>query len=138
MSLVTARIRPIALGFAGLGMVGALAGCSTSGGGSVDTSAVYKDGSYHAVGSYQAPSGTESIQVDLTLQGDKVTAVKVTPNATSGNPVMYQTQFAGGIAAEVVGKDIDTISTSRVAGSSLTSGGFNAAVKDIKSQAIEH
>jgi hypothetical protein len=43
--------------------------------------------------------------------------------------------FIGGIADEVVGKDIDEISVSRVAGSSLTSGGFNDAIEQIKAEA---
>jgi hypothetical protein len=47
----------------------------------------------------------------------------------------YQSQFIGGIADAVVGKDIDQISVSRVAGSSLTSGGFNDAIETIKSEA---
>ena len=35
----------------------------------------------------------------------------------------------------VVGQDIDEISVSRVAGSSLTSGGFNRAIEEIKAEA---
>jgi hypothetical protein len=35
----------------------------------------------------------------------------------------------------VVGKKLDDIKVSKVAGSSLTSGGFNQAVADIKTQA---
>ena len=41
----------------------------------------------------------------------------------------------GGIAGEVVGKDIDDLSVSRVAGSSLTSGGFNDSLETIKADA---
>lgn len=145
--------RPFAIGFAGLGLVGALAGCSStasadspantgasagsSTGETASASASYKDGTYSADGSYQAPSGTESISVKVTLSSDKVTAVTVTPHATNGNPAMFQSQFASGISALVVGKDIDTISVSRVAGSSLTSAGFNAALKSIKADALE-
>ena len=40
-----------------------------------------------------------------------------------------------GIADEVVGVAIDELNVTRVAGSSLTSGGFNAALEDIKDQA---
>ena len=36
----------------------------------------------------------------------------------------------------IVGKDIDEVSLDKVAGSSLTSGGFNAAVESIKSDAL--
>ena len=47
----------------------------------------------------------------------------------------YQGEFIGGIADVVVGEDIDEISVSRVAGSSLTSGGFNEAIEAIKADA---
>lgn len=145
----TPRIpRPVArlgaVGAVGLGVL-ALAGCAATtaegeGGGDSaggDTSATYADGSYSATGSYTAPSGKEEVEVDLTLEGDTVTAVTVTPTATDRQAVGFQQQFADGIAAEVVGKDIDSLNVSRVAGSSLTSGGFNAAVDTIKAEALE-
>ncbi|MFD1714101.1 FMN-binding protein [Amnibacterium flavum] len=95
----------------------------------------YTDGTYDAEGSYLSPGGNESISVSITLEGDVVTAVTVTPEATSGNAVQYQKAFASGIAAEVVGKNIDDLSVDKVSGSSLTSGGFNEAVKTIKADA---
>ena len=152
--------RPVVIGLAGLGLVGALAGCSTaatpsgspssgsSGSGPSTSSAPstsgpggggsasYRDGTYSADGSYQAPSGTETITVKLTLASDKVTAVAITKHATDPNAVQYQTMFANGISSIVVGKDIDSLGVSRVAGSSLTSGGFRAAVDKIKSEAV--
>ena len=36
----------------------------------------------------------------------------------------------------MVGKKLDEIKVSKVAGSSLTSGGFNQAVEEIKTQAL--
>lgn len=139
--------RSIATGFAGLGLAGiglaALAGCSTPGGGSggdggsgVDTSAEYEDGIYTATGGYVAPSGSEEIVVELTLEDDIVTAVAVTPQATDPNAKSFQGMFASGIAAEIIGQDIDTLNVSRVGGSSLTSGGFNDALEQIKAQAL--
>ena len=47
----------------------------------------------------------------------------------------YQGQFIAGIADEVEGVALDELNVSRVAGSSLTSGGFNEAVASIKEQA---
>jgi uncharacterized protein with FMN-binding domain len=150
----TTRIaRPVLTGIAGLGLIGGLAACtpaeaetgtddgaasaapsaaasSGTGGGSA-----YADGTYTAEGSYTSPGGKESIQVSLTLSGDVVSAVKVTPEATSGNAKQYQTAFASGIADEVVGVDIDDLSVDKVSGSSLTSDGFNAAVETIKADA---
>jgi uncharacterized protein with FMN-binding domain len=95
----------------------------------------YTDGTYEATGGYTSPNGQEEVDVSLTLEGDVITAVTVTPEATNPNSVNYQNQFADGIAAVVVGQDIDEIDVSRVAGSSLTSGGFNEAVEIIKGEA---
>lgn len=136
--------RVLALGFAGLGVATVLAGCSPAtadggsdvGNGGGDTSAEYTDGTYTADGSYTAPSGKESITVEITLADDIVTDVVVTPHATEGNQAQFQGQFAAGIAAEVKGKDIDSLDVSRVGGSSLTSGGFNQALDAIKADAL--
>ncbi len=89
-----------------------------------------------ADGDYVAPSGPESITVELTIEDNSVTAVTVTPHAEDGTREGgFQTQFADNIADEVVGVDIDELEVSRVAGSSLTSTGFNAAIEEIKQQA---
>lgn len=95
----------------------------------------YKNGSYSADGSYRTPGGTETINVDVTLADDKITSVTVTGNG-DGDSARYQSQFEEGIAAVVVGKDIDDLQVSRVSGSSLTSTGFNNAIETIKQQAI--
>ncbi|MFB2596267.1 hypothetical protein ACEXQE_00600 [Herbiconiux sp. P17] len=95
----------------------------------------YTDGTYDATGNYVSPNGKEEVDVSVTLAGDVITAVTVTPEATNPTAIQYQTQFADGIAAVVVGKDIDEIDVSRVAGSSLTSGGFNEAIEAIKADA---
>lgn len=121
-------------GLAGLGLA-TLAGCA--GAGEADTSASYADGEYHSTGEYQSPAGASSVEVTLTLADDIVTDVSVTPNATDPQSRSFQTAFAGGIAGEVVGRDIDTLSVSRVAGSSLTSSGFAQAIAAIKAEALE-
>jgi uncharacterized protein with FMN-binding domain len=147
--------RAALLSLAGLGLIGALAGCSgnavaegndtgtdsgsgsSTGSGSSSGGGTYADGTYEAEGGYTSPGGQEDIGVSITLEDDVVTAVTVTPHATSGNAKQFQTQFAGAIAGEVVGKDIDSLDVSRVAGSSLTSGGFNDALEAIKADAAE-
>lgn len=140
------------LGVAGLFV---LAGCSTSGG-SADTSSgadttpgsspsssssggdasgTYADGTYTADGSYQTPETVEEITVTLTLADGVVTEVEVTGDPKAPETERYQGEFIDGISDEVVGKPIDELNVSRVAGSSLTSGGFNDAVESIKEQA---
>ena len=53
------------------------------------------------------------------------------------NPISrdYQERFADAIPVLVVGKPIDEANVSRVAGSSGTPDGFNAAIEQIKRQA---
>jgi hypothetical protein len=97
--------------------------------------ASYVDGTYTAEGSYATPETVETISVTLTLEDDIVTAVEVTGDPQRPESEQYQGEFIGGIADVVVGEDIDTLNVSRVAGSSLTSGGFNDALETIKADA---
>lgn len=106
---------------------------SGSTGGTID--GAYADGTYTADGSYATPESVETITVTVTLEDDVITDVEVTGNPTKRESEQYQSKFIGGISAEVVGKNIDEISVSRVAGSSLTSGGFNEAIQAIKAEA---
>lgn len=95
----------------------------------------YADGDYTAEGSYSNPGGQSSLSVALTISDGTISDVTVTPEATNGTSKQYQTQFAGGIAAEVVGKSLDDLDVQKVAGSSLTSQGFNEAIESIKGEA---
>ncbi|HYP73842.1 MAG TPA: hypothetical protein VEP72_07085 [Microbacterium sp.] len=162
MIRTTAVPRPVRAGVAAASVLGVavLAGCSAGGADAVDettdtttatpsatatadagstattepaaSDSVYTDGTYTAEGSYQTPESVETISVTVTLEDDVVTAVEVTGNPTKRESEQYQGQFIGGISDEVVGKSLDDISVSRVAGSSLTSGGFNQAIDQIK------
>ena len=146
--------RPVRTGAAAAAVAGVvlLAGCSPaagdagedtgndtgSSGGSTSGdsgSGSYADGTYTADGSYNTPESVETITVTVTLESDVVTAVEVTGNPQKSESEQYQGQFIGGISDVVVGQDIDEISVSRVAGSSLTSGGFNQAIEAIKAAA---
>jgi uncharacterized protein with FMN-binding domain len=147
------------VGFASVAIIGTAAACApatqapstqspaTQNGGQASTgspsssasagngSSTYKDGTYSADGTYTSPNGQETVGVELTLAGDKVSAVNITVHPSNPNTKKFQGEFASGIAAQIVGKDIDELNVSKVAGSSLTSGGFNEAVEQIKSQA---
>ena len=147
-------------GIAGLSLAGTVAGCAPSatqstpastGSSSPETSgaaspsgtssslassgSVYQDGTYSADGTYVSPNGTETVGVELTLASGKVTAVNITQHPSNPNTRKFQGEFAGGIAAQIVGKNIDELNVSKVAGSSLTSGGFSQAVEKIKAEA---
>lgn len=140
--------KSVLVGIAGLSLAGTAAGCApaqtpaqgatpapdaTSAQGAA--AAAYKDGTYSADGNYVSPNGTETVGVELTLAGGAVSDVKITPHPSNPNTKKFQGEFAGGIKSQIVGKKLDEIKVSKVAGSSLTSGGFNAAVTKIKSQA---
>jgi uncharacterized protein with FMN-binding domain len=115
-----------------------LAGCSGTDAAPADAGtggAEYTDGTYTAEGSYQTPETIEEISVTMTLADGEVTDVEVTGNPHAPETEQYQGQFIDGIAEEVEGRPIDELDVSRVAGSSLTSAGFNAAVEEIKAQA---
>ncbi len=140
--MITRPTRALAVGFAGLGLMGALAGCATgaadaAGGGSTPggIAGPFKDGSYSADGSYLSPAGEQTVTVKLTLVSDKITAITVIPHATDPTAKQYQAMFVQGIAAVSVGKDISLLSVTRVAGSSLTSGGFRKAIEAIETDA---
>ncbi len=162
MIRTTAVPRPVRIGTALVGVAGivTLAGCaggtatevastpdssaaassapSTSSTGSAGAGAstgAYADGTYTATGQYATPESVETIEVTITLADDVITAVEVTGDPQARESQEYQSRFIGGISDEVVGKNIDDISVSRVAGSSLTSGGFNEAVDVIKTDA---
>ncbi|KAA9086598.1 FMN-binding protein [Microbacterium radiodurans] len=106
-----------------------------SSGAAGSTDGAYTDGSYTAEGTYQTPEGPETITVTLTVASDVVTEVEVVGEPTRRESKQYQSQFIGGIDELVVGKDLADVSVDRVAGSSLTSGGFNAAVEEIRTDA---
>jgi uncharacterized protein with FMN-binding domain len=116
-----------------------VAGCAADAPAGPDTvtSGDYADGTYTESGDYQAPSGSETVEVTLTLADNVITEVEVVGDATDGQAKLHQGEFADGIADVVVGKNIDEISVDKVGGSSLTSGGFNAAVDAIKADAAE-
>ena len=159
MIRTTAVARPIRVGVAAASVLGivTLAGCAGTAEAEPATTAAtpkatqsdsasatasagasgsaYTDGTYTADGSYQTPESVETINVTVTLQDDVITAVSVSGNPQKRESEEYQSKFIGGISSEVVGKSIDEISVSRVAGSSLTSGGFNQAIETIKAEA---
>lgn len=139
----------VLVGIAGLSLAGTAAGCApaqapaaqgaappaTPSAGAAAGATGYKDGIYSADGNYVSPNGTETVGVKLTLAGGAVSDVQITPHPSNPNTKKFQGEFAGGIKSQIVGKKLDEIKVSKVAGSSLTSGGFNQAVEKIKADA---
>ncbi|MEV4775389.1 FMN-binding protein [Microbacterium sp. LWH12-1.2] len=99
------------------------------------TDSAYKDGTYTAEGSYQTPETVEKVSVTLTLAKGVVTDVEVTGDPQAPETKQFQGQFIDGIADVVTGVPLDELKVDKVAGSSLTSGGFNQALETIKEEA---
>jgi uncharacterized protein with FMN-binding domain len=146
--MTTQRARyPFAI-LTGLTLVGALAGCSSPSGddpaaadtsesdaSTTDSAGSYADGTYTESADYTSPNGTEEVEVTVTLESGVISDVKVVGSGDNPTSKLYQGKFASGIGDVVVGKSIDEISVDKVAGSSLTSAGFNDAIDEIKADA---
>lgn len=101
-----------------------------------DETSVYEDGVYSASGAYVSPAGPETIGVSITVEGDKVTAVNLSNEATNEASINFQKLFIEGISAEVIGKSLDEIGGySSINGASLTPDGFDSALVSIKAAA---
>ncbi|PWC07381.1 FMN-binding protein [Mycetocola zhujimingii] len=134
-----------AAALAGLAVIGGLAGCSAPAGQAAndegntpsapESGAEYTDGEYTATGDYTSPGGEETVTVTLSLEDSVVTALDVTGSGNTPNGKKFQGEFIDNISDIVVGQRIDELKVSKVAGSSLTSGGFNAAIDEIKGDA---
>lgn len=132
------------LGTAGCGSAGTADGTATDTGSSCPSPAAaaepgtgeYQDGEYTATGCYVPPSSTrEEVTVTLTLSGGTVTAVDVSTSGTHPTSKRYQAEFTDGVQEQVVGKPLDELDVHKIAGSSLTSSGFNKALEIIKGEA---
>jgi uncharacterized protein with FMN-binding domain len=100
-----------------------------------DTNESYKDGTYNATGTYTSPGGSQAIEVSVTVASGTVTATSAVEKASDSESQEFQADFISGYKSLVVGKSLNSISLSRVSGSSLTSQGFNNALEQIKDQA---
>lgn len=99
------------------------------------TSTTYKDGTYSATGSYLTPGGRESVDLTVTIKDGIIISTVLDSSGTSRDSREYQAVFAQSYKSQVEGKNADRVSLSRVAGSSLTSNGFNMALDQIKTDA---
>lgn|GEM_PF-1916569 len=93
----------------------------------------YADGTYTATGQYG--DGPSFITVKATLSNGIITAVVVTPHATVPRSLELQRRFAAAVPKVVVGRPIDQVNVGKLAGSSNTPKGFNAAIRQIRDQA---
>jgi len=103
--------------------------------GSAMTTALYKDGTYSAEGDYITHVGQKHIKVTITLKNDIITSADVINEADDRMSQHFQDSFISGYKPLVIGKDITKVHLGKVAMSSLTPNGFNAALQTIEQQA---
>ncbi len=102
----------------------------------VEGESQYADGEYSVMGEYTSPGGPEQIEVSVTLENDIIVDAEVVPQATLPISVKMQEAFTSGYEEFVIGKDIDEVELTKVAGSSLTPKGFNDALEKIKQESL--
>lgn len=97
----------------------------------------YKNGTYKGVSYYDVPKNkTERIEVLLQLKDDVIVDVDYSATTSSKESSNYNSLFGSRYRSFVVGKNIDTVYLTNVAGASLTPIGFNKALEEIKKQAL--
>lgn len=102
---------------------------------STSNSGQYKDGTYTASTEYSVPPGNEDITVTLTLKNGVVTNSSVENSENDHNSARFQQDFTASYKSYVVGKKINAVHLSYVAGASDTAQAFNDAVSQIASKA---
>jgi hypothetical protein len=99
----------------------------------VGKESTYVDGVHTAIGKYG--NRDSSISVTITLVGDVITGVQITPLAKDPTSLDLQQRFADAIPAFVVGNRIDDeVKLDRLKGSNRTPDAFKAAIEQIKEQ----
>jgi hypothetical protein len=74
------------------------------------------------------------MSLTVTVNGSTVTAVSLNQSKSGGTSKNYQSNFENSYKSLVLGKNIKSISLSRVGGASLTTNAFNQAIKSIANQ----
>lgn len=88
---------------------------------------------YSATVGYDPEGRNESIDVSLTLDNFIITELSSTHSMNDGKSRRYQMEFESAIQPLVIGKDINTLNLSKVAGASFTTDAFMQAIQKIKS-----
>lgn len=94
----------------------------------------YRDGNYSGKSNYRTPEGDYQMELAITIESDVITSSKVSFNEL-GAKSNYSKSFMASYEPEVLQKNIEEVSLSRVGGASLTTRAFNSAVESIKQQA---
>lgn len=103
--------------------------------GAMEADTAYKDGTYSVVGNYVSPGGPRELNVTITLSDGVITTAETEGTATDATSQRFQGEFVDNFQPQVVGKNIDEVNLTKVAGSSLSPKGFNDALEKVKAEA---
>lgn len=100
-----------------------------------DSNSAYADGTYNSQVTYLTPIRKEyKLDIEMTVKDGIVTTADV--DYSQGAEVDPNAQnFEAAYKTEVIGQSLDSINLSRVGGASLTTGAFNKALAEIKTDA---
>jgi hypothetical protein len=99
------------------------------------SASAYTDGEYEATGNYVSPGGPRDVDVMITLADGVITDAEFVGTASDPNSKRFQGEFRDNFKTLVVGKNIDDVQLTKVAGSSLSPKGFMDALDKIKAEA---
>lgn len=108
---------------------------SASAGAASGSKTDYKDGSYTASSSYITPGGQQGITVNVTLKNGTVAGASVGQQADNQESRQYQRMFEQRYQSYILGQPVDNLNLFAVSGASLTTGGFDDALAQIRNQA---
>lgn len=93
------------------------------------------DKTFTSTVSYNVPeNGVQSMSVTVTLNENVITNISILQSKGAGKSRNYQNNFEASYKSLVLGKDIKSVSLSRVGGASSTTNAFNQAIKSINNQ----
>lgn len=96
----------------------------------------YNDGKYTISITYKVPKNyVDTIIFTFDLKDDAIQNVDFTANASNKDSQKYISLFGGNYKPLVLGKKLDNLSLSNVAGASLTTQAFNESLSKLKEQA---
>ena len=94
----------------------------------------YADGDYSINGQY-GPVGEDTIDVQLTVKDQNVTAVNIVGHPFTSISKKHQNDFAKAVPDAVVGKPLKDLKVDKLAGASWTSEAFNKALEVARQEA---
>lgn len=94
----------------------------------------YRDGTYVEQTSYRTPEGNYQMSVTFTIEKDLIIDSSIAFN-DQGAESNYSKSFVASYKQEVLQRNLEEVSLSRVGGASLTTKAFNSVLQSVKSQA---